>query len=91
MKKQGMLLLATFLLGTYVPGAAAGKITEAEKNHCAAAYKTYCGEYGLETAALRDCMNRNGGSLSNSCVEALISAGEISRGEVERRRKGSSK
>ena len=36
------------------------KITEAEKNFCAEAYRKYCSEYGLESAALRNCMDRNG-------------------------------
>ena len=63
------------------------KITEAEKNFCAEAYRKYCSEYGLESAALRNCMDRNGRSLPHNCVEALIDAGEVSRGEVERRKK----
>ena len=67
--------------------AAPGKITEAEKNFCAEAYRKYCSEYGLESAALRNCMDRNGRSLPHDCVEALIDAGEVSRGEVERSKK----
>jgi len=63
------------------------KITQDEKKYCADAYHKYCGEYGLDSAALRDCMDRNGRSLSHSCIEALIDAGEVSRGEVERRKK----
>jgi hypothetical protein len=64
------------------------KITEAEKNFCAAAYRKYCSEYGLESAALHNCMDRNGRALPHNCVEALIDAGEVSRSEVERRKKG---
>jgi hypothetical protein len=63
------------------------KITEAEKNFCAEAYHKYCSEYGLESAALRNCMDRNGRALPHDCIEALIDAGEVSRGEVERRKK----
>jgi hypothetical protein len=63
------------------------KITEAEKNFCAEAYRKYCSEYGLESAALRNCMDRNGRALPHNCVEALIDAGEVSRSEVERRKK----
>jgi len=63
------------------------KITEAEKNFCAEAYRKYCSEYGLESAALRNCMDRNGRALPHECIEALIDAGEVSRGEVERRKK----
>jgi hypothetical protein len=63
------------------------KITEEEKKFCAEAYHKYCGEYGLESAALRNCMDRNGRALPPDCIEALIDAGEVSRNEVERRKK----
>ena len=41
----------------------------------------------MESAALRNCMDRNGRALPHDCIEALIDAGEVSRGEVESRRK----
>jgi hypothetical protein len=63
------------------------KITQAEKKFCAEAYHKFCGEYGLDTAALRDCMDLNGRALPHNCIEALIDAGEVSRSEVERRKK----
>ena len=63
------------------------KITEAEKNFCAEAYRKYCSEYGLESSALRNCMDRNGRALPHNCIEALIDAGEVSRSEVERRKR----
>ena len=80
------IILAT-ILGVSAVAADAKPITEAEKKHCASAYHQYCGEYGLESAALRNCMSRIGRSLSNACVDALIEAGEVSRAEVERRKK----
>lgn len=67
--------------------AEAKPITEAEKRHCEEAYHKYCGEYGLESNALRNCMSRNGRSLPHACIEALIDAGEVARSEVERRKK----
>jgi hypothetical protein len=65
------------------------KITPNEKKFCADDYHKFCGEFGLESNALRNCMNRNGHSLSNDCIEALIDAGEVSRSEVERRKNAS--
>ncbi len=56
------------------------------QKNCRNDYKKYCGEYGLETTALRACMDRNGNSLSKSCVHALVQAGEISQAEVNRRK-----
>ena len=49
-------------------------------------YKKFCGEYGIETAALRTCMDKNGHSLTKTCVRALIDAGEVSQAEVDRRK-----
>ena len=65
----------------------AAPITQGEKQSCKDDYKKFCGSYGLESNALRDCMDRAGHSLSHNCVEALIDAGEVSRSEVERRKK----
>jgi hypothetical protein len=64
-----------------VSSAEPRKTTEEEKNH------KYCGEYGLESAALRNCMDRNGRAMPHDCLEALIDAGEVSRSEVERRKR----
>ena len=80
------IILAT-ILGFVSAAADAKPITEAEKKHCASAYHKYCGEYGLESAALRNCMSRIGRSLSNACIDALVEGGEVSRAEVERRKK----
>jgi hypothetical protein len=61
--------------------------SKAVKQYCAADYHKYCGEYGLESAALRVCMDKNGRSLSKACVNALITSGEVSQAEVNRRKK----
>jgi len=88
--KAAVGLLGAAILACSVTSASDAetrKITQAEKKFCAQAYHKYCGEYGLESAALRDCMDRNGRSLPHNCIEALIDAGEVSRSEVERRKK----
>jgi hypothetical protein len=73
-----------------VPGTAqAQSYSKAVKQYCAADYHRYCGEYGLESAALRVCMDKNGSSLSKSCVSALVASGEVSQAEVNRRKKAS--
>lgn len=78
-------LLAFCLTGA----ASAQSYSKAVKQFCAADYHKYCGEYGLETAALRVCMDKNGHSLSKGCVNALIASGEVSQAEVSRRKKAS--
>lgn len=82
------LLLAFAVLA--VPSLAAGEpipYSKTVQKSCAADYKKYCGDYGLESAALRSCMDRNGNSLSPSCVKALVSDGQVSQSEVDRRKK----
>jgi hypothetical protein len=54
---------------------------------CASDYHKHCGEYGIETEALRLCMDRSGHSLSKTCVNALVDAGEVSKDAVERRKR----
>jgi hypothetical protein len=61
--------------------------SKAVQKACAADYRAHCGEYGLETAALRTCMDKNGQSLSKTCVQALVADGQVSQAEVDRRKK----
>jgi len=76
------------LAGAAQIGAAdASAYSEAVRKHCRADYKKYCGEYGLETNALRSCMDRHGEKLSDACVRALVQSGEVSQREVDRRKK----
>ena len=86
MKSYGATMAVAFLAAACIAGAAAaGPITKAVQSACKNDYKNYCGEYGLETSALRSCMDRNGHKLSKICVSALVKAGEISQAEVDRR------
>ena len=61
--------------------------SKAVQQSCQGDYKTYCGEYGLESNALHDCMNRNGNKLTKACVQVLVADGHVSQAEVDRRRK----
>ena len=77
-------LSALCLAGT----AHAKSYSKAVRKSCAGDYHKYCGDYGLESAGLRACMDRNGKSLSKSCVSALVSSGEVTQAEVSRRKNG---
>ena len=68
--------------------AHANSYSKAVRKSCAADYHKYCGDYELETAGLRSCMDRNGKSLSKSCVNALVSSGEVTQAEVDGRKNG---
>jgi len=84
------IALPLFTLGllTYSAVAAeADSYSKAVQHSCASDYKKYCGEYGLESTGLRGCMDRNGNSLSKTCVQALVASGQVSQAEVDRRKK----
>lgn len=90
MKKFVIVAIVSFLAGAaLVSTANASAYSEAVRKYCRNDYKKYCGEYGLETNALRNCMDRHGDKLSDACVRALVQSGEVSQSEVNRRRKKS--
>jgi hypothetical protein len=64
--------------------AQAGTITQGMQNNCANDYKKFCGDYGLQTAALTLCMKKAGPSLSPACVKALVAAGKVSQADVDK-------
>ena len=64
--------------------AQAGTITSGMQNNCANDYKKFCGDYGLQTAALNLCMRKAGPSLSPACVKALVAAGKVSQADVDK-------
>ena len=80
-------VLAIIVLATFTTGAYAGPVTDEEKQYCAHDYRQYCGQDGLGSNLLRDCMNANGKSLSEQCIKALVDAGEVTEAEVEKREK----
>jgi uncharacterized protein YjeT (DUF2065 family) len=88
MKIRNQLLLASIVL-TFSVGSATAQHTysKAVQKACANDYHSHCGQYGIETEALRLCMDKAGQALSKTCVDALVDAGEVSKAEVERRKR----
>jgi hypothetical protein len=84
---RSKLLVASVAISCFVGPAQSAPITKLEQQECHNDYHKFCSEYGLDTPALRTCMDKAGHGLSKGCVEALIDAGEVSRAEVERRKK----
>ena len=64
--------------------AQAGTISKDMQNYCVNDYKKFCGDYGLQTAALNLCMKKAGPSLSPACVQALVAAGKVSQADVDK-------
>lgn len=56
---------------------------------CASDYYAHCSAYSPSSPQVRSCMRAVGVGLSKGCVNALISAGEVSAAEVSQRRGGS--
>ena len=84
MKHQTSFFIAAALIVGVVSSAHAA---HKDVKHCAADYKRYCHQWGLETKGLENCMRKHGDSLTNACVAALVKAGEVSQAEVNRRKK----
>jgi hypothetical protein len=79
------ILLACFAVaGPSAALAQAGTITKEMQNNCVNDYKKFCGEYGLQSAALNLCMKKAGPSLSPGCVQALVHAGKVSQADVDK-------
>lgn len=64
----------------------AGAVSLGVKLACASDYYSYCSQHPVGSSGVRQCMRAHGPQLSKRCVNALISAGEVSKVEVERRR-----
>ena len=88
MKMYTRILLAILCLALSTGVASAQHTyTKAVQKACAQDYKAHCGQYGVETNVLRLCMDRAGQRLTKTCVNALVAAGEVSKQEVERRKR----
>ena len=82
-------VLAIAALAIAISTAAfAGPVTEEEKNFCAYDYRQFCGQDGLGSNLLRDCMEQHGKSLSPQCIKALVDAGEVTQDEVNKEKSG---
>jgi hypothetical protein len=80
------ILAGAIALGTIsVHAGQASAASLAVQLACATDYYAYCSKHDPDGPATRACMNANGARLSNRCVNALVSAGEVSRAEVDRR------
>lgn len=91
MKMYNQLLIASVVLAVSGWAATAQKTytySKAVQKACADDYHKHCGQYGIETEALRLCMDKAGQGLSKTCVDALVASGEVSKAEVERRKRG---
>lgn len=55
------------------------------ENACREDYFRHCAAYSVGSPALRICMESKSKQLSQSCIRALIDAGEVDRSRLKRR------
>jgi hypothetical protein len=58
--------------------------SDAVTSACTGDYLAYCGDYDENSAKGRQCMRSIGSKLSQGCINALVAAGEVSKGEATR-------
>jgi hypothetical protein len=58
--------------------------SDAVTTACTGDYLAYCSAYDEDSAKGRQCMRAVGTKLSQGCVNALVAAGEVSKGEAGR-------
>jgi hypothetical protein len=84
LNRAGLLIGLLSILGfVCVAEAAPSKHVQ---QHCVQDYKKFCGEWGIESKGLKNCMHKHGDNLTHACVAALVSSGEVSQAEVARRK-----
>ena len=84
-KSTSLVFAAVAAVALVGQTSTASAVSLAVKRACMGDYFSYCSQHGVGTPGLRRCMRNAGPRLSKRCVNALISAGEVSQAEVSRR------
>ncbi|MGE3711393.1 MAG: hypothetical protein AB7G35_17190, partial [Hyphomicrobiaceae bacterium] len=63
----------------------AGAVSLSVQYACMGDYFRYCSAHDADSPGVRRCMSANGHRLTQTCVNALVKAGEVSQAEVNRR------
>jgi hypothetical protein len=82
---RGVLTTAIAFGVLAVQSSQAGAVSTSVKMACMSDYFSYCSQHDVGSQELRQCMRAAGPKLSKRCVSALVSAGEVSQTEVDRR------
>lgn len=81
----GVAGFAALTLAVFSPAFnSAHAYSDKVENACRDDYFRFCPGYPLNSAALRLCMESKSKQLSKSCVNALVSSGEVDRRRVKR-------
>jgi len=83
---RGVLTTAIAFGVLAVQTSQASAVSTSVKMACMSDYFSYCSQHDVGSQELRQCMRAAGPKLSKRCVSALVSAGEVSQVEVNRRK-----
>jgi hypothetical protein len=64
----------------------ANAYSERVRRACKGDYHRLCGQYKVDSAQLRSCMEANAFSISSPCITALVDSGEVDGSKVRKRR-----
>ena len=81
---RSVLAAAVGLAALALPAAEASAYSDRVMNACADDYLAYCSSYDLDSPKVRSCMRGAAGKLSQTCVNALVADGEVSKSEAAR-------
>jgi hypothetical protein len=74
----------TASIGCLLFATQAAAVSASVRSACKGDYRAYCGQHDPDGAEVRTCMRANSSKLSQRCVDALVSAGEVTKTEVAR-------
>lgn len=80
------LAVAAALASVAAVSSSASAVSGNVRQACMSDYFAYCSAHAVGSPSLRSCMRSNGPKLSSRCLNALISAGEVSQAAVAKRR-----
>jgi hypothetical protein len=80
-----VLAVTAAMAVTLLAPSSASAVNSKVASACVGDYLSYCSDHSPDSPGVRKCFRTNGASLSSKCVNALISAGEVSRDEVARK------
>ena len=79
------VLAAATTLGVLVMSSQAGAVSLGVKLACAADYRAHCSQHAVGSPGVQKCMRAVGLRLSKGCLDALASAGYVSKAKIERK------
>lgn len=85
--RHAMLPVPGGLVGLALLATHAFAYSDSVIRACTDDYLAHCSAYDENSAQGERCMRAVGAKLSQSCIEALVASGEVSKSEVARRTK----